>query len=710
MAERSPPVEPEKSKKRADWETDFSGVSSEEEVDGVVKTKVKEIERRAKAKLERSNRKKNARRAMSRNPRSSSVPSRTRDTARGEGAQRRSQGPPLYDYGDLDKLLREQRERRSKEVSKKEQRGYYSSVEMSSSSAESDENVLADTKLGLDPDFIAKYGKLPLLDIIEKVRKAKRDRDYEALSQQSLISEDEGEAKGLLRIFTHTIKPLAVVVDAEKREDPVQLARATQHLGRISGPAIDRALRSEEIFKENDSRMQTLYGMISDLGREVDSLRSESRTKNRAQIIKSGSLHPNPVGSYPRRNAPNDHWIRAVAAFQTATKITERSLDFRERPYDYLLDLLSASNQVAQNFGLSKEQQLLLILNSIPGTGSIYKELRMMGSLENVFKLVNINCSTLSTKAELEVKIENWSLNTSSHQALSESLCVLKALHLDTDDFSCNGDTQNELFIALLKRIKRESLSPFVKRQLEEARIFLEVETNPIVLHEILLSALRGMVNAPSKKQNLSVHQSNTFDERSPPPVLLAVEHRPEPRPAKKVDKSQDRGRQKDRDGGNKHQKNNDQKGKKEKYGDRSKSRTRYTFVEPWPMGKSYLSKSGNQLSKEIELHFSGFCFKCGLNNHLAGDCRIYAEKGTILTLCTICRGGFHEKCRNLRFVNKDGTLKDQTKVKKQELFMNPYMYANAGYSPNPFYYPFPPPPQIKHDGQASSYVSEDED
>jgi len=74
--------------------------------------------------------------------------------------------------------------------------------------------------------------------------------------------------------------------------------------------------------------------------------------------------------------------------------------------------------------------------------------------------------------------------------------------------------------------------------------------------------------------------------------------------------------------------------------------------VEPWDPKVPYLSKNGNQLSQKCQQHFEGFCWKCGHSSHLYESCRIYPDGGTVLTLCSHCNQGFHDKCRR-RFVKE---------------------------------------------------------
>jgi hypothetical protein len=75
-------------------------------------------------------------------------------------------------------------------------------------------------------------------------------------------------------------------------------------------------------------------------------------------------------------------------------------------------------------------------------------------------------------------------------------------------------------------------------------------------------------------------------------------------------------------------------------------------WVAQWPKDKAYITNMG-RLTPECNSHFQGFCYKCGLNNHNAAKCRIYPGKGTVLTLCTTCRSGFHTLCKNFRYLNK---------------------------------------------------------
>ena len=87
-------------------------------------------------------------------------------------------------------------------------------------------------------------------------------------------------------------------------------------------------------------------------------------------------------------------------------------------------------------------------------------------------------------------------------------------------------------------------------------------------------------------------------------------------------------------------------------------------FIKPWPESKKYLSQNGNQLSEELNKYFWGYCFKCGIAGHAAKNCRIYPSKEVILTLCSTCRSGFHDTCKNYKYTRN---LSIQTNVSEKD-------------------------------------------
>jgi hypothetical protein len=89
-------------------------------------------------------------------------------------------------------------------------------------------------------------------------------------------------------------------------------------------------------------------------------------------------------------------------------------------------------------------------------------------------------------------------------------------------------------------------------------------------------------------------------------------------------------------------------------------NKKKFFFVKPWPQDKKYMSKNGNQLSKECNEWFQGFCFKCGHSSHSYDKCKTYPETTTFLSLCSKCYQGFHEQCRR-RYI-RESEVHDQLK------------------------------------------------
>jgi hypothetical protein len=111
-------------------------------------------------------------------------------------------------------------------------------------------------------------------------------------------------------------------------------------------------------------------------------------------------------------------------------------------------------------------------------------------------------------------------------------------------------------------------------------------------------------------------------------------------------------------------------------------------FIAPWPVGKEYLSKNGNNLRKEFEDYFWDVCHRCGHSSHTADRCKTYPDKSTVLTLCEICRQGLHDCCKSRRpdLVQKD--ILNQ--VKKM---YNKMCTSQPPIPPGYWQYSVPPPP-----------------
>ena len=84
-------------------------------------------------------------------------------------------------------------------------------------------------------------------------------------------------------VITHIVKPVANLIDPTKRDDPGARARNIQHLNELDEQTISNALYEEPVIK----------GLLSDyavMRREIDRLKTESRTSARALAEKTGAL------------------------------------------------------------------------------------------------------------------------------------------------------------------------------------------------------------------------------------------------------------------------------------------------------------------------------------------------------------------------------------------------------------------------------------
>ena len=91
--------------------------------------------------------------------------------------------------------------------------------------------------------------------------------------------------------------------------------------------------------------------------------------------------------------------------------------------------------------------------------------------------------------------------------------------------------------------------------------------------------------------------------------------------------------------------------------GKNTRKNSKYSYVAPWPEGVPYLSKNGNTLTRECDAHFKGYCFRCGHSSHSHDNCRVYKDKGVFVTICSLCRQGFHDTCRSRRWGLREEAL-----------------------------------------------------
>jgi len=449
---------------------------------------------------------------------------------------------------------------------------------------------------------------------------------------------------GLIEMFTHLGKPINTLLDPELSRNPEQLARSRLHLEQIKPSSVDNAVRQERAFKEMQSQMEYLMRTVDLHEVNFRNLYSEPHQRVLAHINKASRISPNPPNTYPTLDAADDVFIKSIGQLNLGLKTLEKHCVFREQPYNFALAVASETNSIASNYGLSKIQQLHLILSALPRTSTVYQEIFLFhNNLDAVFDFLSTNSTTLLTKSDIESKIEAWSLDTTNMDKLAETVGDLKILFLQIQNKPIEEVDQKQLYLQIVMRIRRERLPSFILRALEEARILIENETDPLRLFSTLMSAIRPVVGIKLRggpNHNFSSGNGN-YSKR----VERDNSRRDnEPKKSRKVDRERSESKSRDKDSnGKKNSKNN----RGRSYG-RNKSR----YVQPWPQGKPYRNASGNKLTREIESHFRGYCFRCGIAGHNADNCRIYTDKTPVLTLCTTCNSGFHRQCKNKRYTD----------------------------------------------------------
>ena len=516
---------------------------------------------------------------------------------------------------------------------------------------------------------------------------------------------------GLHRVVTHISKPVGVLLDPETRDDPIRIERSKQHLNRLTPAYITNALSKDNIIVQQTNDIRDMQESLKDLALQMRQVLSGQHRSQNSLLEKTGRIRPNPLSTYPHSDnkAPESVYQAAVGALSQKMKTVEKSIQFVDSPYEYLLEVAALSNVSASTYGLTREQQRFLILNFVPPTSFIYKELGSM-NLEDIFYLASTNSVAILTPAELDKKLEEWQLDVSSLQKLNESLGQLKATSIEVLRMPIEKVCHKTLFLGMVKRIKREkSLHPATIRKLDEAMFEIERETNPVELHKLLLAPLKEVVGYQARRGSWSKpYQVHAFETAVATIDAKMTHAQPQTNNGGTKPKQKKQNKKPGQDS-NPNKQNQNKQGQKGQDRGRSKSRDRdgpknrdrsqsrdgrpFTSVAPWPANKPYMNTQGNGLMKEMQDHFAGHCFKCGHSSHRANKCRIYPSRTPVLTLCQTCCAGFHDQCKSWRrkAIEGDGTV---NRVSKLEDMMCKYGQMQPYPPPFPFPYPYPYPPQ----------------
>jgi hypothetical protein len=226
-------------------------------------------------------------------------------------------------------------------------------------------------------------------------------------------------------------------------------------------------------------------------------------------------------------------------------------------------------------------------------------------------------------------------------------MLLLDLINKSREDYATEDINILYLFRKAVEVIDRnENLPPRIHDELYKARLRVKEGDNYGEMLQVLTSVCYMCLQQPRQRQpQTKVIQNNpTVEQLTAQVKALTFQGKEKKSGNQQAQQAQQKNNavSQPQDGG---------KNKTFKTGDKRRKsfKRKYTFVEPWPVGVPYLSKSGNTLKPEVDAHFKNFCLKCGCDNHKADSCITYPEKTTIITICSRCRQGFHEECRSKR-------------------------------------------------------------
>ncbi len=250
---------------------------------------------------------------------------------------------------------------------------------------------------------------------------------------------------GLHQMFKHLSKPIKVISDPNKRDDPDYRRRIDKHLNKITPLNIKNNLDHDLLGMAStiqDSLENNLTSVHNELYRELNAARREreraeinnaknqalvdcvarleenERLSNRISTEKRDEIKPNLT--YPVTPANEECVRRSRIAMLSQMKINEKSCSYDTDAYNYLLCLVLESNKVAEVHLLNKQQQLELILANVPSQDPRHALLKVTKTLEQMFRIISILASNVLTISDLEKKINEWKLDNSSDKAMYE--------------------------------------------------------------------------------------------------------------------------------------------------------------------------------------------------------------------------------------------------------------------------------------------------
>ncbi len=452
---------------------------------------------------------------------------------------------------------------------------------------------------------------------------------------------DVDREPGLHQVLKHIVKPIKVVSDPNKRDKPEYRRNIDKHLQKITPSNVKSNLDHEFLHMASaiqESVEENISNVHNELYREMQKLRHEreqarldaasaqsilerlkkleenEKLSNRISTEKRDELKPNL--SYPILPANDDNVRKARMAMINQMKINERKLNFESDPYNYILCLASESNKVAEVHLLTKDQQRDLLLANIPAMDSDNSYLSIADNLDELFKMISVLASNVLTISDLEKHINAWVCDNSTDKTMYKSITTLMDL-LKRSMQNTNRDQPikyPELFRVAIGRIQRiPNLPNFLYKSLNEGRLRIRDTDTISELNNILIGCMNPYIGYKNKNKNKQDSMGIPNNQR-----VFAIEYKPQkvqepilhdsctpPKVVKDKQKQINLKQKTDSTSGNQ--------------GSKKGFRKKAKWVEPWPEGKNYMSKSGGSLSRDCETWIRGFCFLSVVVIHIRG-------------------------------------------------------------------------------------------
>ena len=427
--------------------------------------------------------------------------------------------------------------------------------------------------------------------------------------------EESIDNKGLTRVFTHIVKPIANLNDPKKRKKSSVITKNIEYLSRITSENIEQAISEEQA---------DIYRILNDFSLQLKAARQEIKE------IKAGQLGHNhkferkngiyPLAEYPALPAAAETLVIALNTIHESAKMIKQRHPIPIREEDFLFELLNASNAIASRFKLSEKQHFKILMNAMPTYSDAKLILKNTKNIQDLFDMFSIFCSRFETSEQIEQKYAEWVPNFENIEDLKTSLWSLLALELKRDPENASDPTV--WFNSLTNKLFQSNIPKEAKIKLTNLKKI--VVTHPMQTNE-LFARILGILGQSVK--TLGLPQVNQI-------VDSRLKHAPLGNDQQVIFRDQHLD----------HIRN-----------DQHENVTPVTkrfgnFVVPWDNRTPYLDPTTfNGLTDKINEHFRGFCLRCGHNSHIGKNCRIYPSQGVVMELCYVCKQGFHKNCVSKR-------------------------------------------------------------